>query len=382
MFGECRGFSSLILCCFVAEICLAASSTASVKRNTNRNFPSKTKMRHTTHTRELVAPEGDTIPIPSLQEAGTLPPTSLGEVEELDDTQQHSQRRLPIAGLTKCGRRPTNPYRRIRRVVGGLTAGTRWPWQAQIIRRDAFNQEVHHCGGTLIDTMHVLTAAHCFDGYHKNDFIIRLGQHDRSTTEPQEQDFTIGCLDIHTKYRMLRSGYGYANDIALVTLRGRIKGHKGALFNDHVLPACLPQQEEFKAGDNCWVTGWGHSNFSDLVSSSFPDMLNEAPVPLQPQKTCRAIYGRQISRRTICAGQVGTRSPRADTCRGDSGGPLVCKRYGVWKVWGITSWGLDSLCNERPPGGATPGVYTRVDQYLNWIQRRMERRRRTPVCIN
>ncbi|XP_038061458.1 neurotrypsin-like [Patiria miniata] len=374
MFSNCRGFSVLFVCCFVTEICLSTSSTTSARNH--RKSRRKTKMSPSTRLGDVVS-EDDTVP--SLQEEVTLPHTSLGVIE--DDILQHPPRRLPIAGLTKCGRRPTNPYRRIRRVVGGLTAGTRWPWQAQIIRRDSFGQEIHHCGGTLIDTMHVLTAAHCFDGYHKNDFIIRLGQHDRSTTEPQEQDFAIGCLDIHTKYRALRAGHGYANDIALVTLRGRINGHKGALFNDHVLPACLPQRDEFEMGSNCWVTGWGYSNFSDLISSSFPDMLNEAPVPLQSQKTCRSFYGADLSRKTLCAGLVGTRA-RADTCQGDSGGPLVCERYGVWKVWGITSWGKDSLCNVRPLLGAIPGVYTRVDQYLHWIERRIERRRRKPVCIN
>ncbi|XP_071808484.1 chymotrypsin A-like [Asterias amurensis] len=371
MLGKRRGLYMLFLWCIVAGVCLPQSSTnaASTKRRkTNR----KRKTRPSSRFEDIIPPVA-----PVEQERQLLPSQDVYE----DMVDRPYPKRLPVAGLTKCGRRPTNPYRRFRRVVGGLSAGTRWPWQAQIIRVNALKAETHHCGGTLIDRMHVLTAAHCFDGYHKDDFTIRLGQHDRSTAEAPEQDFAIGCLDIHPHYRPLQAGNGYANDIALITLRGKVKGHKGALFNDHVLPACLPEPDEFKIGSNCWVTGWGYSNFSDLVHSSFPIILNEAAVPLQPQKICRNLYGQQISSKTLCAGQFGTRT-RADTCKGDSGGPLVCERYGVWKVWGITSWGMDALCNENPLAGAIPGVYTKVDKFLNWIERRKERRRRKPVCIN
>ena len=58
---------------------------------------------------------------------------------------------------------------------------------------------------------------------------------------------------------------------------------------------------------------------------------------------------------------------RADTCQGDSGGPLVCSNgknsYGVqqYALFGVTSWG-------KGCGKETPGVYTKVSMYLDWIK--------------
>ena len=53
-----------------------------------------------------------------------------------------------------------------------------------------------------------------------------------------------------------------------------------------------------------------------------------------------------------------------DHLQGDSGGPLACDTIGEnrWKLFGITSWGAGCALLRNP------GVYTKVTNYLEWIQ--------------
>ena len=66
----------------------------------------------------------------------------------------------------------------------------------------------------------------------------------------------------------------------------------------------------------------------------------------------------------MCAGgEIGK-----DSCGGDSGGGLFSKRDdGRWEVVGIVSFGSERC------GDGTPGVYTRVSQYLQWIEQTMKK---------
>ena len=52
----------------------------------------------------------------------------------------------------------------IEEIVGGCEARPHSiPWQVALL----FNGE-HHCGGTLISSQHIVTAAHCIDGRWQN----------------------------------------------------------------------------------------------------------------------------------------------------------------------------------------------------------------------
>ncbi|XP_038061460.1 chymotrypsin A-like [Patiria miniata] len=266
------------------------------------------------------------------------------------------------SNLATCGMRPTYQKQAVFRVVAGVESSNRWPWQVALV--DTTSKQPF-CGGTLIGREHVVTAAHCFDGKNQNDINIVLGEHDRSRPEGTEQQFPVDCVHIHRRYV---KGIPYNNDIAVVKLK-TAPGHD-VMLNDFVMPACMPEKNEFKAGDTCYVTGWGYTNFNDLLVGKRPEVLNEAQVPILSNDQCKQAYGSYISKKMICAGYLeGDR--RADTCKGDSGGPLICQRGGVWKLFGVTSWGDNTFCNPSPTD-AVPGVYTRVDRYRSWIQSRIE----------
>ncbi|CAL4096333.1 unnamed protein product, partial [Meganyctiphanes norvegica] len=70
------------------------------------------------------------------------------------------------------------------------------------------------------------------------------------------------------------------------------------------------------------------------------------------------IFPRGLDATTLCAGG----GLNMDVCRGDSGGPLVL-REGVEKEQeiGIVSAGIG--CGDPN----FPGIYTRTDAYINWL---------------
>ncbi|KFQ31649.1 Transmembrane protease serine 4, partial [Merops nubicus] len=141
------------------------------------------------------------------------------------------------------------------------------------------------------------------------------------------------------------------NDIALVKLQSPLR------VSDSSKPICLPYfDEELVPGTSLWVIGWGYTQEHGKLSET----LQQAEVSLIDKESCNLdAYHGAVTKRMLmlCAGlpQGGV-----DTCQGDSGGPLLYSgRH--WQVVGIVSWGQG--CGTP----STPGVYTSVRAYLNWI---------------
>ena len=49
--------------------------------------------------------------------------------------------------------------------------------------------------------------------------------------------------------------------------------------------------------------------------------------------------------------------------QGDSGGPMVLQQDDHWVLGGVTSWGIGCAEVNRP------GVYTRISEFLDWINK-------------
>ncbi|XP_037079144.1 ovochymase-2-like [Pollicipes pollicipes] len=78
------------------------------------------------------------------------------------------------------------------RVVSGSRAsyGT-YPWQAQIETYNEAGHFEHHCGGVLVGSRYVLSAARCLRRA-LSGLQVKVGQHDRmDASEPYEQAFGI-----------------------------------------------------------------------------------------------------------------------------------------------------------------------------------------------
>ncbi|XP_025084188.1 transmembrane protease serine 9-like [Pomacea canaliculata] len=227
------------------------------------------------------------------------------------------------------------------RILGGQQASSgEYPWQVSLL----YNGQ-HLCGGTIIDSQWILTAAHCFDDTYADYWEVAVGTIDIQYLSSTHVH-SVSKIYVHGSYVAGQNPY----DIALMKLTTPL-----ALTGRDVRSACLPEAGEKFDGMVCTVTGWG-STHEDGDAVRF---LREVDVPILSNSLCSYYLGPDsIVDHNICAGYT---QGGKDSCQGDSGGPLVCKRNGVWKLAGVVSWGYG--CGKT----YSPGVYTRVTSFLNWI---------------
>ena len=76
-----------------------------------------------------------------------------------------------------------------------------------------------------------------------------------------------------------------------------------------------------------------------------------------------------ITDNMFCAGYL---EAAKDACSGDSGGPLVVHYRGTTFLLGVVSWGEECAAKGKY------GVYTRLANFLSWINKTMERHERNP----
>lgn len=249
------------------------------------------------------------------------------------------------------------------RIVGGskVPYGA-FPWQAEIkVKRN--NYETHHCGGAVISPRHVLTAAHCVISHQMSDYVVILGDHELDRKDPQENRFSVKKITPHPKYNRETKKH----DIAILELKEPEEAanlRKQSTYNEKTRPVCLPAAMP-RPGTECVVTGWGLMNPNDDASLS--TSLRAAMVSIIAEKDCSsaAVYGHKkhyYSEGMMCAGYL---RGGVDACKGDSGGPLACRINGRFQLVGVVSWG-DSCAEPNKPG-----VYTRVSQYIDWINEKM-----------
>ncbi|XP_026814651.1 uncharacterized protein LOC113554805 isoform X2 [Rhopalosiphum maidis] len=271
----------------------------------------------------------------------------------------HSGSSSNYVSAGQCGKRNTHGITgRIKTpaYVDGDSEFGEYPWQVAILKKDP-QESVYVCGGTLIDSLHVLTAAHCIKTYHEQDLRVRLGEwdvnHDVEFYPYVETD--VVNMVIHREFY---AGTLY-NDLAILRMDKPVDFAR----NPHVSPACLPDAFSDFTGQRCWTTGWGKDAFGDY--GKYQNILKEVDVPVISNRQCetqlqqtRLGYDFKLHNGFLCAGG----EEGKDACKGDGGGPLVCERAGSWYLVGIVSWGVG--CGQ--PG--VPGVYVKVSHYLDWIR--------------
>ncbi|XP_069044071.1 serine protease 27-like isoform X1 [Lepisosteus oculatus] len=236
-------------------------------------------------------------------------------------------------------------------IVGGQDAEEgQWPWQVYMQIQVNLN-DATFCGGSLISEQWVLTAARCFKpSFLLEHSFVRLRAYKLDQPSKHEVKKSIKKVVLHEQYEKAADGF----DIALVQLDSEVS------LSPYISPVQLANPNNvFTEDTECWATGWGMTK--ENVPLAPPRTLQEVQLPIVDNRCCQSMYNSKATIREdmMCAGDE---DGQKDTCLGDSGGPLVCKKGDSWIQAGIVSFGRG--CG-RPN---SPGVYTRVSSFTDWIK--------------
>jgi len=187
---------------------------------------------------------------------------------------------------------------------------------------------------------YLLTAAHCVDGFYRENMSARLKEHDRYDDKESEIiERNISRIIKHSGY----SDRNFNNDIALLRLSEDVP------FDNGLLPVCLPQRGRSFSNMEGLITGWGVKTQGGSTSS----VLHEVTVPIMSNSDCRkSKYGpKRITDNMICAGLP---EGKKDACQGDSGGPMHIVNGTQHDIVGVVSWG---------EGCARPGNFLKIQGF-------------------
>lgn len=216
--------------------------------------------------------------------------------------------------------------------MGGREAKQRdFPFIVAIMRYRTFS-----CGGSIISTTWVLTAAHCARVHHRHIKIYSGSK----TIYGNGITHDVRRIIVHKAYNDRTN----ENDIALISVIQPFQ-----LSNYAKRIRLISDYDELRMGTAAVIAGWGTGNKPKNV-------LHYATVPIVPRTACSRLLGIFIRRSWICAGYL---RGGIDTCTGDSGGPLIVRG----RLTGVTSFGFGCAMPRAP------GVYMRVSYYRWWIHR-------------
>lgn len=201
-----------------------------------------------------------------------------------------------------------------------------------------------YCGGSLIASKWVMTAAHCLaPEAGLTPQYIGIGSADRSS--PSMQIIRVTNRFRHPNYEPS----SVKNDVMLLRLESAPSGITP-------VPRATAAQDP-GSGVTSKIVGWGLTVSNATASTPTPIDAMEATTEIVSNPNCEAAWSGIVS---ISDSQICTyhNTPTFHSgCNGDSGGPLLYANRQV----GIVSFGVGGCTDQAPQ------VYTRVSAFQGWI---------------
>lgn len=227
---------------------------------------------------------------------------------------------------------------------GHAASANQFPHQVSVVSPVGGSFSV--CGGSLISTSWVLSAAHCTLPFSQHN--LRFGSINLNAGGVAQTSFrSIN----HPSYNPVTLN----NDVSLVPIPTPV-GTTASISTVRMTAGSQIGNTFFNV--QATVSGWGEI-FPGSGSQTLLRWVHMRPIT---NIQCTGVYGQSvILPHVICA--VGFVSPgNQGTCSGDSGGPLIIMEGGVRTQIGIVSFGSAHGCNIGLPSG-----YMRTGHFVSWI---------------
>ncbi len=241
------------------------------------------------------------------------------------------RRDLCIHGLDSFSEKMDEPHNIFPHIIGGkvISPALKYPFLVPLVRKGYSAFQGQFCGGSIVSTDTVLTAAHCCDGFRASEIEVIYDIHDLSKPSGSE---TIGVSQVkmHPSYNSRTIDY----DVCTLKLSKTVPSSSIVALNSGSVSGTLT------------VAGWGNTNPS---GSSYPSLAHEVDVPSVTNTVCNraSAYNGEITSRMNCAGFIDQGGK--DACQGDSGGPIFKSSGGSYTLTGVTSWGYGQGRAEGMP---------------------------------
>lgn len=265
-----------------------------------------------------------------------------------------------------------NKFKKRSRIINGKILNTNWPWLVSIHKKDAAGNILgHFCGGTLIATNYIITAAHCFKSFNNTNLIaVIIGLTNQNENQiDSENVFDIEKLIIHELFQFHKT---IRNDIALIKLKDGISSSSIASI------ICLPDNKDdanLVLNKNLFVASYG------LIINDKEKIINgkNKHSLVLKQTELKIINGDPVCEKSLifdsknlyCALDE-NRTRSSNLCSGDSGSPLFFNFDSNWYLYGIASFvtaGNKSGTFECIT--SLPSYFTKVAIYINWIKEKI-----------